>query len=267
MASSHLVVDRQHPMRAAEPLPIRSLYTQSAHTCTIPANALHCRQRPGSRLRSRRPAGRGRFSIVYSLTGNALRENSFNLTGSLNCSSSIRMSIRARTGPSRSMSCCTRWIPTACPMPCWPAHNGNYDNSYLLDCVRRYPGRFKAVGPGRCAGPGPVAHARDLPQAGWLGNPHQSQQGARMGSRQFAVQGGRRPGHDRQRDRRCRELRLGAVQEAARQLPGHAFLPGAPGAQPGLGRRAAALHAGTAKRWSARGGRTPPSRSRGSAKS
>lgn len=25
-------------------------------------------------------------------------------------------------------------------------HNGNYDNSYLLDCVGRYPGRFKAVG-------------------------------------------------------------------------------------------------------------------------
>jgi predicted TIM-barrel fold metal-dependent hydrolase len=25
-------------------------------------------------------------------------------------------------------------------------HNGNYDNTYLLDCVRRYQGRFKAVG-------------------------------------------------------------------------------------------------------------------------
>lgn len=26
------------------------------------------------------------------------------------------------------------------------AHNGNYDNSYLLECVRRHDGRFKAVG-------------------------------------------------------------------------------------------------------------------------
>ena len=25
-------------------------------------------------------------------------------------------------------------------------HNGNYDNSYLLDCMRRHPGQFKVVG-------------------------------------------------------------------------------------------------------------------------
>ena len=42
-------------------------------------------------------------------------------------------------------------------------HNGNYDNEYLLECVRRYAGRFKAVGLVDAQDPNRVKDARELP--------------------------------------------------------------------------------------------------------
>ena len=146
-------------------------------------------------------------------------------------------------------------------------HNGNYDNAYLLECVRRYPGRFKAVG---------LVDAQDPNRSKALESFHkQGGSGIRINLRKenewdpdnalFKAAGDL--GHDRERHRRGRKFRFGPFQEAARQLSRHAFLPGTSGcAAPALTSLSRRIR-DTGKRWNARAGRTPPSRFRDSARS
>lgn len=52
---------------------------------------------------------------------------------------------------------------------CLVQHNGNYDNSYLLDCARRHEGRFKVVGLIDLKDPASVRNTEALHRAGGVG--------------------------------------------------------------------------------------------------
>jgi L-fuconolactonase len=52
---------------------------------------------------------------------------------------------------------------------CLVQHNGNYDNSYILDCAKRYDGRFKVIGLIDLPEPNRDAKVRELHKQGGTG--------------------------------------------------------------------------------------------------